>query len=111
MVENDGEAIECACWINAKISQLPLGVSAMNTLASGSPILPVHCQLTNLKETDKDMIIMGDDWELVDKCVHACNDLKQNAIIGNTEAGVGLDVWTIKHTWCCHLKRGKQMCM
>jgi hypothetical protein len=42
--------------------------------------------LTNLKETDKGMIIVGDDWELVDKCVHTGYDLKQNAEIGNVAA-------------------------
>jgi hypothetical protein len=46
------------------------------------------CLLTNLGETDKGMIIVGDDWELVDKCVHAGYDLKQNAEIGNVEAAL-----------------------
>ena len=27
-----------------------------------------------------------DGWEFVDKCVHVCHDLKQNAEIGNGKA-------------------------
>jgi hypothetical protein len=42
--------------------------------------------VTNLKETDKGIMNIGDDWELVDKRVHAWHDLKQNAERGNVEA-------------------------
>jgi hypothetical protein len=48
--------------------------------------------LTNLKETDKDIIIMGNDWKLVDKHAHAWHDLKQNTEIGNVEAALYEDL-------------------
>jgi hypothetical protein len=51
------------------------------------PVTAVRfCLLINPRETDKGAITMRDDWELVDKCVHAWHDLKQNAIMGNCEA-------------------------